>query len=243
MGELSRRRFGRPNLTAFVSAAALSLACLPALAQAPLPEAKPRAQDQQPQTRSEGESAPETNTGASNSDPLAEIGTAIPETTLGRARMRDDLYALLSTAEDEESANKIAERIGRLWRVSGSPTVTLLIDRANEQMKEKKLETATKLLDAAVEIAPDFAEAWNRRAFVNFESGNVRNALGDLRRVLALDPNHFQALSGLGAIMKEIGNDAAALEAYERLLVVHPFAEGAEKAYEELKLSVEGQRL
>lgn len=211
--------------------AALMLSGTQVFAQAPLPEAKPRGEQQ-------GDGS------ASGSlDPLAEIGTVIPETTLARARMRDDLYALLATAEEEATANKIAERIERLWRVSGSPTVTLLIERANERMKEKDLDTAARLLDAAVELAPDFAEAWNRRAYVSFERGNVRNAVGDLRRVLALDPNHFQALAGLAAVMKEIGNKEAALQAYEKLLEVHPYSDGAQKAYDELRRDVEGQRL
>jgi tetratricopeptide (TPR) repeat protein len=107
----------------------------------------------------------------------------------------------------------------------------------------KKLELAQQLLDFAVELAPDFAEAWNRRAYVYFMRNNISGALGDLRRVLALDPSHFKALDGLGQILREIGQKKPALEAFKQLLDVHPYWSGAKQAVEELSREVEGQDL
>jgi tetratricopeptide (TPR) repeat protein len=155
--------------------------------------------------------------------------------------LRDNLYALLATAESEEVAKRIGERLEKLWVESGSDTVTLLLMRAGASLKAKDASLALKFLDAAVDLAPDFAEAWNRRAYVHYELGDLRGAVGDLRRTLALDPNHFKALQGLGSILKETGDDAGALKAYERLIEVHPYAEDAEKAYQELRGKVRGR--
>jgi tetratricopeptide (TPR) repeat protein len=73
----------------------------------------------------------------------------------------------------------------------------------------------------------------------------VRNeielALGDLRRALALDPNHFKALDGLGQILREIGQKKAALKAFKQLLEVHPYWSGAQQLVDELAREVEGQ--
>ena len=66
-------------------------------------------------------------------------------------------------------------------------------------------------------------------------------ALGDLRRALALDPNHFRALSALGHILREYGEKKGSLAAYRKLLEVHPFADGAQKAVEDLEREVGGQ--
>ena len=87
-----------------------------------------------------------------------------------------------------------------------------------------------KLLDHIVELAPDFTEAWNRRAYVHFVRNEIELALGDLRRALALDPNHFKALDGLGQILREIGQKKAALKAFKQLLEVHPYWSGAQQA-------------
>jgi tetratricopeptide (TPR) repeat protein len=69
---------------------------------------------------------------------------------------------------------------------------------------------------------PDFTEGWNRRAYVHYMKSEVDQALGDLRRTLALDPNHFKALDGLAQILREIGQKKPALKAFKQLLDVHP---------------------
>lgn len=165
----------------------------------------------------------------------------IPSHAEKRATLREDLYALLATAASAEDAKKIARQIQRVWRTSGSDTVSVLMSRAGRAMKSKDQKLALKLLDTVVELAPDNAEAWNRRAFVHYASKNYRAAVGDLRRALALDKNHFKALDGLASIFQQIGDDDKALKIYEQLRQIHPFWPGMDKAYEALKGKVQGR--
>ena len=168
-------------------------------------------------------------------------GSAPPKTPAEREKMLSDLYALLATAEDENNAKAVAEAIERVWQHSGSPTIDLLMERAMQAVAEEKHDLAIKLLDHVVALAPDFTEGWNRRAYAYFVKNDVDHALGDLRRALALDPNHFKALEGLAQIMREIGEKKAALKAYRQLLSVHPYWPGAQQAIEELERDVDGQ--
>jgi tetratricopeptide (TPR) repeat protein len=168
-------------------------------------------------------------------------GAALPKTAAEREKMLSDLYALLATAEDENSAKAVAEAIERVWQHSGSPTIDLLMERAMQAVAEEKLDLAIKLLDHVVALAPDFTEGWNRRAYAYFVKNDVDHALGDLRRALALDPNHFKALEGLAQIMREIGEKKAALKAYRQLLSVYPYWPGAQQAIDELERDVDGQ--
>jgi tetratricopeptide (TPR) repeat protein len=173
--------------------------------------------------------------------PAAKQGSTLPKTPAEREKHLSDLYALLATADDEESAKAIADAIERIWLHSGSPTIDLLMERSIKAMSEKKTELALKLLDHVVELAPDFTEAWNRRAYVHFVQNDIQHALGDLRRTLALDPHHFKALDGLGQILREIGQKKAALKAFQQLLEVNPYWSGAKQAVEELEREVDGQ--
>ncbi len=132
-----------------------------------------------------------------------------PQTADEKNKALADLYAQLQAAEDEEAAKRIAASIERLWTYSGSDTVNLLIQRSNKAIKEQKKELAQKLLDAAVELAPDFTEAFSQRAYFHFTQNNYDAAVGDLRRVLALDPYHYKALEGLAQIWRETGNKRA----------------------------------
>lgn len=166
---------------------------------------------------------------------------SLPTTPAERDKILSDLYALLATAETENAAKAIAGRIERVWLHSGSPTVDILFRRAMKAISEKNYDKALKFIDHVVEQAPDFTEGWNRRAFVHYKRNEVVLALGDLRRALALDPNHFKALDGLSQVLRDIGEKQAALAVLRRLREVHPHWPGAEKAIEELAFEVEGQ--
>lgn len=206
--------------------------------QSPAPA--PSQERGRPQSRDEGG----TGTGEksdSSAKAKPEPLKATPQTAEEKTRLLSDLYAQLATAEDETAAKPLVSAIQRLWSISGSDTVTLLLRRAAGAAQKKENELALKLFDYAVALAPDYAEAFNQRAFFYFSQNNFEAAVGDLRRVLALDPNHFKALEGLAQIMRETGNKKGAYQVLQQLLDVHPFSPGAKSAYDELKRDVEGQ--
>jgi tetratricopeptide (TPR) repeat protein len=165
----------------------------------------------------------------------------LPQTAEEKAKLLNDLYAHLASAEDEQAAKPIAETIERLWLYSGSDTINLLMERSAAALAAKNSELALKLLDNVVALAPDYAEGFNRRAYVLFSQNNLESAVGDLRRALALEPNHFKALDGLFQIWREHGNKRGALRVVKQLLEVNPNWPGAKQAVEELAREVEGQ--
>jgi tetratricopeptide (TPR) repeat protein len=171
------------------------------------------------------------------------LGAVIPDAPIERAKLLRDLYAHLATAVDEQAAAPHVEAIERLWLSPGSDTVLALMERALHAASHERPDLALNLLDAVVNIAPDYAEGFNRRAYVFYTLGDRERALGDLRRVLALDPNHFKAIDGFAQIMKDFGDKKAALAAYSKLVSIHPFWPSAQAAFDELKKEVEGQGL
>jgi tetratricopeptide (TPR) repeat protein len=165
----------------------------------------------------------------------------LPKTPAERDAVLSDLYTRLAASEDELAAKSVAENIERVWIYSGSPTVDLLFGRAMQAVAEKDYARALKFLDNVVEQAPDFTEGWSQRAYVHFQLNDVRMALGDLRRTLALDPRHFKALDGLAQVLRDIGEKRAALQVLRRLADVYPYWPGTDQAIEELSREVEGQ--
>ena len=171
----------------------------------------------------------------------APLALGVPKTPAEREKALSELYAQLAAAEDEAAAQKFAGQIERLWLDARSDTVALLMERGLNAAHAKNFDLSLKLLDAVVELQPDYAEGWNRRAYVHFLNNDVQHALGDLRRVLALDPNHFKALDGLVQVLRDIGEKKAALAAMRTLLEVHPYWKGAKQAIDELARDVEGR--
>ena len=69
------------------------------------------------------------------------------------------------------------------------------------------------------------------------------NDPSDIREVLVREPRHFGALSGLGLILQEIGDEKHALEAYRRALAIDPHLENVEEAIKNLREKVEGREI
>jgi tetratricopeptide (TPR) repeat protein len=78
-------------------------------------------------------------------------------------------------------------------------------------------------------------EGWNKRATVYYLTDDYAKSLSDIQRVLALEPRHFAALSGLGAILSDIGDDQRAIEAYQEALTIDPHLDNVKKALDEIK--------
>jgi tetratricopeptide (TPR) repeat protein len=160
-----------------------------------------------------------------------------------RAYNLDTLFAGLKIAPDAESAKAIEDRIWALWMVSGSDTCNLLMARVKAAADEKDYDLAVKLLDAVIALKPDYVEAWNRRATIYYLMKDYGHSVADIREVLLREPRHFGALSGLGLILQEIGDDKHALEAYRRALAIDPHLEHLPDVVKTLRETVEGRDL
>ena len=158
-----------------------------------------------------------------------------------RTQNLDRLFEALKIAPDEESAKYIENRIWAIWLSSSSDTANLLMGRVKTAVDAQEYDLAIKLLDAILDIKPDFVEAWNRRATVYYAKKDFGRALSDIQQVLAREPRHFGALSGLGIILQEIGDDKHALEVFRRALAIHPHLERIPDLVKKLSDKVDGR--
>ena len=171
-----------------------------------------------------------------------EPPTNLPRPQHGdRVQNLDKLFEALKIAPSDESAKFVENRIWALWLASGGDTAGLLMTRVKMAIDGKDYDLAVKLLTAIIDIRPDYIEAWNRRATVLYMKKEFGGALADIREVLAREPRHFGALSGLGMILQELGDDKHALDAFRRALAVHPHLERIPDLVKKLTEKVEGR--
>jgi tetratricopeptide (TPR) repeat protein len=222
----------RARVHAGVMAALLAAVLVaPVLAQQESPQ-PPQAQQEPPQA---------------DPDPRSPHGTwleppkKLPHVAGDRTRNLDFLFGALKAAPDAEIAKAIEHRIWSVWLVSRSDTTNLLMTRVRTAIEQKDADLALKLLDAIVKIKPDYVEAWNQRATLYYTQKDYGRALADIREVLKREPRHFGALSGLGLILQDIGDDKQALEVYRRALKVYPRLERVPELVKKLEEKVEGR--
>lgn len=160
-----------------------------------------------------------------------------------RNRNLDFLFGALKAAPDDASAKAVEDRIWAVWSDSGSDTVNLLMSRVKKATDDEDYDLAIRLLSAIIEIKPDFTEAWNRRATIYFLKRDYIFAMADIAKVLSREPRHFGALSGLGLILQDLGDDKDALKAYRKALAVYPRLKGIDEKVKTLSKEVDGRNI
>ncbi|WP_341705659.1 hypothetical protein [Ferrovibrio sp.] len=170
----------------------------------------------------------------------ATTGQAKPEEApAGLDSLFDQLYAAASPLE----GRRIEGRIWQAWMQSGSDTVDALMKGGMTVMDKGDLKRAEDIFSAMIELQPDYAEAYNKRATVRFLAGNYAGSVADIERTLKLEPRHFGALSGLGAIMERLDNLPEALRAWRRALAANPFLADAPEKLKEIRRRIDASTL
>lgn len=154
----------------------------------------------------------------------------------GPAAAQDEVALLERLKEAPEAeARQIEAELALIWSRSGSPAMDMLLERGRRALRAGDTRTAIEHLTALTDHAPDFAEGWNARAIAYFHAGLYGPSIADIGRVLALNPNHFGALSGLAAMLEETGDFEGALEIRLRVQAIHPHQQGLKDAIRRLE--------
>jgi tetratricopeptide (TPR) repeat protein len=160
----------------------------------------------------------------------------------GQTGALDDMFTRLKEA-DARGASRIEREIWNEWSKSGSAAMDLLLQRGRDAMAAGRTDEAIEHLTALVDHAPDFAEGWNARATAYYNARLFGPSVADIAQTLALNPRHFGALSGLGAIFEELGRKDQALEVYRAALAIHPHLAGVTEAVKRLEKEIGGTDL
>lgn len=213
--------FRHPRLKPIVAASAIIVTySLPALAQVVGPDAMPP------------EELPNFSAGSESTDDVPQ------------ADLTDEAALLDALAHADPVAAKRYERqLQALWSKSGSPAADLLLKRGREALEVKDTKTAIEHLTALTDHAPEFAEGWHARASAYFAADLMGPAIADIEHTLALNPNNYGAIFGLGTILEAFGDKKRAYEAYLRAQSIHPHHEDISAAVERLRAEIQGKAL
>lgn len=155
----------------------------------------------------------------------------------------DRLFEKLAAAPDDTQAHAVEMAIWKVWMQPKTAGVKVLLRTGIQDMEDGENESAEQNFSAAIELEPDFAEAWNKRATVRYMMGNYAGSIQDIEHTLSLESRHFGALSGLGLIYDALDEKRAAIEAFRAALEINPHMPGIRDRLKRLVLEVEGRKL
>ncbi len=151
----------------------------------------------------------------------------------------DELFSALQSTTNQSAANEITDTIWKIWRQSSNEKVNQLMRQGVIAMSRGRLNAAIRYFDEIIQIAPEFAEGWNKRATVYYFLEQYDKSLVDVRETLLREPRHFGAAAGLGLIFMSLEYYDEALKAFERALEINPHLVGPKKNVELLRKKLE----
>ena len=147
----------------------------------------------------------------------------------------EELFAALKEETDSFQASGIENRIWAIWLEHEDAQARGLMQRGIQQMNSSDLYGALQTYNQLINLAPDFAEAWNKRATIHWLLDNYDASLKDIEEVLKLEPWHFGALSGRGLVYMDRGDYLLARGAFLTLLEVYPAMPGVKNTVLQLE--------
>ncbi|MBD2629495.1 tetratricopeptide repeat protein [Trichormus variabilis] len=140
-----------------------------------------------------------------------------------------DSLSINSLLDDLKNPDSIVReqatrKIWRLWFQQKGIYGLEKIDHSQKLIDAGEITSAEKILTELIKIQADFAEAWNRRAFLYYSIGNYQKSLDDCQMVVELNPVHFGALHGMGLCYAALGKYGEAIEAFQKALKIQPYS-------------------
>jgi tetratricopeptide (TPR) repeat protein len=156
----------------------------------------------------------------------------------------DELFEVLQSGElSFGEAKGIEARIWTLWLEADSGSAEVLMKDGMQAMRERNLARAEESFTALIELDPDFAEAWNKRATVRFFMGKYGASIDDIKRTLTLEPRHFGAMSGLGLVYDRLGDIDGAAAAFRQTLILNPYQPGVAQRLDAIEQELEENKI
>jgi tetratricopeptide (TPR) repeat protein len=148
---------------------------------------------------------------------------------LGKA-LRDPDAAVRTMAEDS---------LWAIWFRAGTPEENRVLSQVRLAISRRQLDVAERLVNRLIEVAPNFAEAYNQRAIIYFFMGRFAESVRDCQSVLARNPYHFGAVSGMAQCQLQLDRPRDALKSLRRALSLQPYRTSLRDDIKLLELQIE----
>ena len=149
------------------------------------------------------------------------------------------LFEQLKAATSDLTAAAIERDIWGTWTESGNTEGDALMQAGAAALARQDGEKALYAFTRLTVLLPNFAEGWNKRATTLYLLGRFAASKADIAKVLALEPRHFGALSGLGLCEAELDHLPEAITALQRALAVNPNMPGVQFNLKNLQAELE----
>ena len=138
---------------------------------------------------------------------------------------KDQLNKLFEELKNDNSnlTYEIEQKIWKIWSTHPKKNkLTIMLSEGSNLVRNNRLNEAVKVFTKVIELDPEWAEAWNKRATVLYLLGEFKDSQNDIDKVLKLEERHFGALAGQGLVNIKLKNYEKAIMSYEKAKKIYP---------------------
>jgi tetratricopeptide (TPR) repeat protein len=136
------------------------------------------------------------------------------------------LFDDLSRTNPLRDPHETMELIWSIWIDHRDDYASERMSAACQAMAAGARDLARPILDELVRDYPEWAEAWNKRATLEFLERNDSDSLSDITKTLQLEPRHFGAILGFAQICLRNKRIPEAKAAFQIAMELNPHIVG-----------------
>ena len=134
------------------------------------------------------------------------------------------------------------QKIWEIWTTHPTDEkLTLKLSEGINLMQGNTLSESIEIFSDLIELDPNWAEAWNKRATALYLIGDYEGSQKDIDKVLELEDRHFGALAGQGLVNIKLENYEKAIESYERAQEIYPAMQSPKIMIEQIEQLIKQQ--
>jgi tetratricopeptide (TPR) repeat protein len=144
--------------------------------------------------------------------------------------------------DPDSMTNQMAEHaLWSIWFRCGTQAANAELARGTQCLSDRKFDCAFKHFERALELDPNFAEAYNQRAIAYYLLEDYENSKTDCQYAIDRMPSHFGAWAGKGHCHAHLAERRDAIKCYEKALSINPHLECLQQAIGELRKQLMGE--
>ena len=147
----------------------------------------------------------------------------------------DELFAHLREASTPTEIETLQSGIWQIWLTTGEHVLDKHLEAGMRALAAGNYTQAIHDFTDLIELAPSYAEGWNKRATAYYLRGEYRASLDDIRETLRREPRHFGALSGWATMLRTLADDRGTLRVLTRLEQLCPHWPGLQSQLRDLR--------
>ena len=158
-----------------------------------------------------------------------------------------ELNKLFNQLKNNHNISIVFEVEMKIWKIwSTHPSqekLTQLLVKGSNLMAHQKLSKAYETFSKIINLDPNWAEGWNKRATVLYMLGRHEESQEDINEVLKLEKRHFGALSGQGLVQIELKNYERAINSYKDAQKIYPSMQSPKIMIPQLKELIKSESI